>query len=321
MTPTGSGDHADATWNAATPWPGWTKWLGQVPLFSGLPRRDLKKVATLAQLKSYGGGKTIVREGAAGDAFFAILAGEAELQTQSGHTRELHEGDSFGELALIDGAPRAATIVAVGDVSTARIPRPAFLELLRTEPLIAFGLALGIVKAVREVEREGSGLVGFSRDGSAGDAEELTTAGRASRGEARLVAPLLAGVPLFAELPEKRLLKLARLAEVRRYARGAAVARAGARGGVFYVLAAGRAQAVTPDGHEHVLEPGTFFGELSLLDGAPRAATVSALDELVTVRISRADLMKLLDEEPSISLGLLQGLVALFRDVESSQAG
>jgi CRP-like cAMP-binding protein len=319
MTPTGSGDRADATWNAAAPWPGWTKWLGQVSLFSGLPRRELKKVATLAQLRSFTDGKTIVREGAAGDAFFAILDGEAKLQTQSGLTRDLHAGDSFGELALIDGAPRAATIVAVGDVSVARIPRPAFLELLRTEPLIAFGLALGIVKAIREVEHEGSGLVGFSRDGSAGDAEELTTAGRASRGEARLVAPLLAGVALFAELPERRLLKVARLAEVRKYAPGAVVARAGARGGVFYVLAAGRAQAVTPDGHAHAMEPGSFFGELSLLDGAPRAATVSALDELVTVRISRADLMKLLDEEPSISLGLLRGLVALLREIERSQ--
>jgi hypothetical protein len=61
MTRTGSDD--DATWDAATPWPGWTRWLGQVPL----------------------------------------LAGEAELQTQSGRTRHLHEGDSFGEPLIAFG--------------------------------------------------------------------------------------------------------------------------------------------------------------------------------------------------------------------------
>ena len=320
MTPTGS-ERADATWNAAAPWSGWTKWLGQVPLFSALPRRELKKVASLAQLKSYGDGKPIVREGAAGDAFFVILGGLAKLQTQSGLTKDLREGDCFGELALIDGSPRAGTVVAVGDVSVARIVRSAFLELLRDEPLVAYDLMVGVVKAIRELEREGAGLVGSSRDGSAGDAEELVTAGRASRGAARAVAPLLAGVPLFAELPQKRLLKVARLAEVRQYPAGAVVARAGARGGVFYVVAAGRAEAVTPDGHSNVVGPGGFFGELSLLDGAPRAATVSALDELVSVRISRADLMKLLDDEPTIAVGLLKGVVALFRDVQRQSAG
>ena len=320
MTPTGS-ERADATWNAAAPWSGWTKWLGQVPLFSSLPRRELKKVAGLAQLKSYSDGKAIVREGGAGDAFFVILSGQAKLQTQSGLAKDLAEGAYFGELALIDGAPRAGTVFAVGDVSVARIVRSAFLELLREEPLVAYDLTAGVVKAIRELERQGAGRVGFSRDGSAGDEEELVTAGRSSRGAARDVAPLLAGVPLFAELPQKRLLKVARLAEVRQYLAGAVVARAGARGGVFYVVAAGRAEAVTPDGHSNVIEPGGFFGELSLIDGAPRAATVSALDGLVSVRISRADLMKLLDDEPTIAVGLLKGVVALFRDVEGQSTG
>jgi CRP-like cAMP-binding protein len=319
-TMTLNADRADTTWNPATPWPGWTKWLGRVPLFSGLPRRELKKVAGLAQLKSFAAGQTIVREGAAGDAFFVLLTGEAKLHTGSGLARDLHEGESFGELALIDGQPRAATVVARDDVSVARIARAAFLDLLREEPLLTFEVMLGVVKAIRQLESAGAGRVGFSADGSAADAEELVAAGRASKSAARLVVPLLAGVPLFADLPQKRLLKIARLAEVRQYAAGAVVARAGARGGVFSVVAAGRAEAVTPDGHSRIMVPGSFFGELSLLDGAPRAATVKALDELVAVRISRADLMRLLDEEPTISLGLLRGVVALLRDIERSQA-
>jgi CRP-like cAMP-binding protein len=319
MTPTVQGS-ADSTWNPATPWAGWTRWIAQVPLFSALPKKEQKKVAALAQLKSFADGKTIVREGAAGTSFFAILGGGVRLTTQSGVSRELKEGGYFGELALLDGAPRAATVVAVGDVTTARIERPAFLELLRQEPLIAYSVALGIVKMVRELEK---GMPPRPATGAeaAADPEELVRAGKASRGAARLVAPLLAGVPLFAELPQKRLAKVARLAEVKEYKAGAAIARQGAHGGAFYVLAAGRAEAVTPDGKGHVMDTGTFFGELSLLDGGPRAATVTALDDVVAVRLARPDLVKLLDEEPTISLGLVKGLVARFRDVERQSAG
>jgi len=150
---------------------------------------------------------------------------------------------------------------------------------------------------------------------------EAQAEGATDKQAARQAASLLAGVPLFAGLPKRRLLKVARVAVPRRYARGSVVARAGTRGAVFHVIVAGRAQVVTPDGHAHVLEPGESFGELSLLDGAPRAATVSALDELQTLRIARSDFLRLLNEEPTIAVGVLQGLVALVRGVERQQKG
>jgi len=78
---------------------------------------------------------------------------------------------------------------------------------------------------------------------------------------------------------------------------------------------------VTPDGHADVLEPGESFGELSLLDGAPRAATVSALDELETLRITRSDFLRLLNEEPTMAVGVLHGLVALVGKVGRQQEG
>jgi len=131
----------------------------------------------------------------------------------------------------------------------------------------------------------------------------------------------LASAPLFAELPKRHLLKVARVAELKRYSNGSVVARAGVRGAVFHVIVAGRAQAVTPGGHVKELEVGDCFGELSLLDGAPRSATVSALDELVTLRITRPDFMKLLNEEPTIVLGVLRGLVALVRELQHQDAG
>ena len=165
MTPRGPSDHADATWHAAAPWPGWAKYLAQIPLFAGLSRSHLKTVARLAQLRTFADGKTLVRAGAPGDAFFAILEGRAELRTPVGHTRVLEANDFFGELALIDGAPRAATVVSAGDVTVARIERPAFLKLLREEPLIALGLARGVVATIRDLGGGRSELRGHGRWG------------------------------------------------------------------------------------------------------------------------------------------------------------
>jgi len=330
MTPPSPSDHADATWHPASPWSGWAKWLAEVPLFASLPRRDLKRLARLANLRSYRDGRTLVRAGRAGDAFFAVLQGHAQLETPAGHRRVLGAGESFGELALIDGAPRAATIVSVGDVSVARIERPSFLKLLREEPLFALGLARGVVTIIRDLEGDvarpipaaGGDIV---RSGEAAQLlEELSEtqgSGATKRQTTRELALLLASAPLFAELPKRHLLKVARVAELKRYSNGSVVARTGVRGAVFHVIVAGRAQAVTPGGHVKELEVGDCFGELSLLDGAPRSATVSALDELVTLRITRPDFMKLLNEEPTIVLGVLRGLVALVRELQHQDAG
>jgi CRP-like cAMP-binding protein len=134
--------------------PGWIPVLERVPLFQALNRRHLKKVARLAELKRFKSSATVVREGARGDAFYIILDGTARVETPAGHTRDLHAGDYFGELALLDGAPRAATVFAVGSMATACIARTGFQKLLREEPEIGVGLALGLVIIVRDLQAE-----------------------------------------------------------------------------------------------------------------------------------------------------------------------
>jgi len=131
---------------------GWIPVLERVPLFHALTKRHVRRVARLAEMKRYKSGADVVRAGARGDAFYVILDGSARVQTPGGHTRDLHEGDFFGELALLDGAPRAATVSALNDLATVRIARTAFLKLLREEPAIGVGLAHGLVKIVRDLQ-------------------------------------------------------------------------------------------------------------------------------------------------------------------------
>ena len=82
--------------------------------------------------------------------------------------------------------------------------------------------------------------------------------------------------------------------------------------------------AEAPSQRERILAirgPGALVGELTLIDGAPRSATVTAVGDLVTLRIARPAFLELLKNEPTIAVGLLRGLVALFREVELAEAG
>lgn len=134
--------------------PGWVPVLARVPLFQALSKRHLGRVARLADLKRFSAGDQVVRAGARGDAFYVILDGSAQVGTRKGHTKKLGEGDYFGELALLDGAPRSATVSAIGALTTARIARTAFVKLLKEEPAIGVGLAHGLVAIVRELQSE-----------------------------------------------------------------------------------------------------------------------------------------------------------------------
>jgi len=312
-----------------SPGSAWVSFLSKVPLFQSLSKRHLRRVARLADLRWYANGRTVIRAGTSGDAFYAILDGHAEVQMLDGHTRMLETDAFFGELALLDGAPRTATVTSAGGLSAVRITRPDFVRLLREEPAIGLGLARGLVAVVRDiqgmraVESTDRGLTAVERvdGGQPGDVVVGSLEdGAALPATAALgLLPLMARIPLFGALNKRHLRRVIRLAELKRYKAGETVVRVGARGDAFYVILDGQARVETPDGHGHALESGDFFGELALLDGAPRSSTVTATGELTTLRIGKSAFVQLSREEPTIGVGLAKGLAAIVRDLQSAE--
>jgi CRP/FNR family transcriptional regulator, cyclic AMP receptor protein len=131
-------------------------------------------------------------------------------------------------------------------------------------------------------------------------------------------ADLLKGVPLFSELSRRHLRRLAERADEVEFAKGEVIVEAGARGGAFFVILSGQAR-VTKDGRTLArLGPGDFFGELALLDGGPRSATVTAATELIAVRIFKRAFDRLVAEEPLVGAKMLGVLAARLRAVERS---
>jgi CRP/FNR family transcriptional regulator, cyclic AMP receptor protein len=133
----------------------------------------------------------------------------------------------------------------------------------------------------------------------------------------RAAVPLLQGVPLFAHLSRRHLRRIAALADEVRFRDGRVIVEAGLPGTTFFVLAEGRAKVYRskiPTGRPLArLGPGDFFGEMALLDGGPRSATVVADGDVVALRLSRSAFRKIVTREPSLSLAMMAELAARLR--------
>jgi CRP-like cAMP-binding protein len=130
----------------------WVDVLREVPLFAGLSKRHLRRLADAARGQRFAEGAPIVRKGQRGESFFVILDGEAEVTLPGRRSRKLKAGDFFGELALLDGEPRSATITATAPTLTLRLSRRKFLDLAGSEPELALGLLKGLAGRLRSVE-------------------------------------------------------------------------------------------------------------------------------------------------------------------------
>jgi CRP-like cAMP-binding protein len=130
----------------------WLATLADVPMFSGLSKRHLRHIAKLARIRRFASGSAIVRAGDSGRSFYVVLDGNAKVVRGGRTSRRLGAGDYFGEMALIDDAPRSADVVADGDVLTLTIDRAGFAKLLRAEPAIAQALLRTLAARVRAAE-------------------------------------------------------------------------------------------------------------------------------------------------------------------------
>lgn len=128
--------------------------LREVPLFEGLSSRHVRRIAQLATEVTFRAGRTIVERGVRGDAFYLILDGRAKVYRSvvpGGRIlARLGPGDFFGEMALLDGGPRAATVVAETPLAAMRLSRPAFRRLLQKEPAVAVRVLEEMARRSRE---------------------------------------------------------------------------------------------------------------------------------------------------------------------------
>lgn len=131
---------------------GWANVLGEVPLFAGLSRRHLKKVAALGRIRRFHDEMPIVRMGEPGDTLFVVLDGEVSVHRPGLTSLTLGIGSFFGEIALLDGGARTATVTARGPVVCLAVAHSRFAKLLHSEPAIAVTLLRELAARLRTAQ-------------------------------------------------------------------------------------------------------------------------------------------------------------------------
>ncbi|TMF23801.1 MAG: cyclic nucleotide-binding domain-containing protein, partial [Chloroflexi bacterium] len=224
--------------------------LARVRFLAGMSRAGLAALASHLVIERFGPEDVVFAAGSVGDRFYLVRSGRLRAIAPDGADfGTIVPGEGFGELALLDRAERSATVQAIEATELWSLGRGHFNRWVK-------------------------------------DRYEVAARIRASRTE----RTALAGLPFFKGLSGQELDRIAARMRTQRFADGEAVFYAGEAGDRYYVIREGAAQVTLPDGSDvSKLGPGDGFGELALLFGRPRTATVTALGTLVAASIERKD--------------------------------
>jgi len=122
--------------------------IKKVPLFSKLKKKELEAVAYIADELDLPMGKVMAEEGDRGREFFVLLEGEADVTKGDKSINTMHEGDFFGEIALVTRMPRTASVTATTDVRVLVITERDFGALLKHSPEVGRGVAEALAERV-----------------------------------------------------------------------------------------------------------------------------------------------------------------------------
>jgi cAMP-dependent protein kinase regulator len=204
------------------------------------------------------------------DRVFILVVGEVEASAGEDagktHIANIKQGEVFGEIAALFGMPRICDITA-------------------TRPSVVLEIPSGVLRSIIESRSELRDAV-------------------MQRFRERITETALRAVPLFRYLPDDSLLQLVESAILVGAPPGSILIEEGEVGDAFYVIIYGNLRVSHDINGRHLnlalLQPGDFFGEWSLLTGAPRTATVSALSQTELVCIERSAFLKIMQLHPEI---------------------
>jgi len=128
--------------------------IKQAKLFQGLPDSEVRSIEKQLKIVKHPAGHEIVLRGEGGVGFMVITDGSVTVKTGEGKTRKLAEGDSFGEMALLDQEGRSATVKADTDVTLATIPEWNFKPFLKEHPEVAYRLLQTLSRRIRQAEAD-----------------------------------------------------------------------------------------------------------------------------------------------------------------------
>jgi CRP-like cAMP-binding protein len=241
--------------------------LPKIPLFSDLPRDAFIALFERCPLRRFPEGGRIIEQGTKGNAFYVICAGRVRIVRQAGAEQrelaQLGEGAFFGEMALLSGAPRSASVVSASEeTQVLEISAPVLAGLSRLYPQVA--------RALRRFCRQ------------------------------RLLSDVVNSSALFQPFGRKDRRELVERFRAREVRRGDTIIHEGQPVDGLYVVLSGEVAVSKGEQSLARLREGELFGEMSLLQRTPATATVTAARNTSLLRLPREDFDTLILTHPQI---------------------
>jgi len=127
--------------------------IRKAPLFSRVNKKGLSQIADKATIKEFAAGTKVVKAGATGTGFYLILSGTADVIRDGKTIAQLKDGDFFGEMALLDGAPRSADVVATEDAVCLVLTLWGLRSTIALTPDVALNMLEEVVHRLRDTGR------------------------------------------------------------------------------------------------------------------------------------------------------------------------
>jgi len=255
--------------------------LAGMPLFSGLPQDVLLAVAERMVVRHVPAGESVFAEGSPGDSFYVIDSGQVEIAASARPGSEplarMGADQFFGEMALLTGKPRATAARAVTHTNLWGLSRSDFVDLANRYPSISLTLSRVLSERLAEMDR-------------------------------RFSESHLRNMKLLAGLSSSQLEDVGRRLRRVRFRQGQTIIHEGDPGDEMFLLHAGRVGVVEGAGRDALplaeLGAGDVFGEMALLTGNPRSASVTALSDVDLLVLGKADFEELVAAQPDLALAL-----------------
>jgi CRP-like cAMP-binding protein len=241
--------------------------LPNIPLFSDLPREAFIELFERCPLRRFPQGARVFEQGSHGNAFYVICEGSVRVFRQEATQRKelatLSSGAFFGEMALLSGAPRMASVESASeDTQLLEISAPVLSELSRQHPHVA--------RALKKFCRE------------------------------RMLSNVMSTSALFEPFNRKDRRSLVEKFRAREVKKNEIIVREGEKTDGLYVVLSGEVEARKGDQVLSRLKEGELFGEISLLSKTPATATVMATRRTSLLRLPREDFDALILSHPQI---------------------
>jgi CRP-like cAMP-binding protein len=128
--------------------------LKSIDLFRALPSEELAQIAEIAEEQEFVAGDPVFAEGEMGDALYLVITGAVRVHKGEKQLALLNVRDVVGEMAVLDGEPRSASVSVVEDAALLKIGRDDFRDILSERPEIAMGVMKVLSRRLRETSRK-----------------------------------------------------------------------------------------------------------------------------------------------------------------------